>query len=161
MAEMGRPTKYKQEYATQAEKLCRLGATDVEVADFLGIHVSTLYRWSSQHEEFCESLKAGKEIADNRVESSLYRRATGYEREDVKIFMPAGAEDPVYAPYTAHHPPDVTACIFWLKNRKPEEYRDKKDFDVSGNVEHNHKVDLSKLSDEELEIVERIITKSQ
>ena len=53
-----------------------------------------------------------------RVERSLYERANGYSYDAVKIFMPAGAKKPVYAPYIEHVPPDVTAAIFWLKNRR-------------------------------------------
>jgi hypothetical protein len=59
-----------------------------------------------------------------RVERSLYERANGYNFEAVKIFMPPNREKPVYAPYVEHVPPDVTACIFWLKNRDPQHWRD-------------------------------------
>jgi hypothetical protein len=64
-----------------------------------------------------------------RVERSLYERAVGYNYEATKIFMPAGREKPVYAPYIEHVPPDVTACIFWLKNRDPENWRDVQNVD--------------------------------
>ena len=66
----------------------------------------------------------GKAEADKRVERSLYERANGYSYDAVKIFMPAGAKKPVYAPYLEHVPPDVTAGIFCLKNRDPEHWRD-------------------------------------
>lgn len=128
----GRPTSYKNEFAEQARKLCALGATDIEVADFFGVDVRTVYRWKHEHDEFCQSLKAGKEIADDRVERSLYQRAIGYEQEEVKIFMPANAETPVYAPFRAKIAPDVTAGIFWLKNRRGDEWRDKSE------VQNNH-----------------------
>jgi hypothetical protein len=64
------------------------------------------------------------------VERSLYERANGYTYDAVKIFMPAGAKKPVYAPYREHVPPDTTAAIFWLKNRDPAHWRDVQ------NVEH-------------------------
>jgi hypothetical protein len=70
------------------------------------------------------SLKAGKAEADVRVERSLYQRANGYSYEAVKVFMPAGAKKSVYALYVEHMPPDVTACIFWLKNRDPAHWRE-------------------------------------
>ena len=70
------------------------------------------------------ALKIGKAEADNRVERSLYERANGYSYETVKIFMPAGAKKPIYAPYVEHVPPDTTAAIFWLKNRDPAHWRD-------------------------------------
>jgi hypothetical protein len=59
-----------------------------------------------------------------RVERSLYQRAVGYNYEAVKIFMPAGHNKPVYAPYIEHVPPDTTAAIFWLKNRDQQHWRD-------------------------------------
>ena len=128
----GRPTKYDSKFAGQAEKLCQLGATDQEIADFFGIEVRTVYRWKVDNDEFCQALKAGKETADDRVERSLYQRAIGYEQDEVKIFMPAQAADPVYAPFRAKIAPDVTAAIFWLKNRRKDEWRDVKAQEHSG-----------------------------
>lgn len=130
----GRPTDYRDEFAAQAEKLCALGATDIELADFFDVDVRTVYRWKHAHDEFCQALKGGKEIADERVERSLYQRAIGYEQDEVKIFMPAQAEAPVYAPFRAKVAPDVTAAIFWLKNRRGENWRDKQEVEHSGNV---------------------------
>ena len=121
----GRPSKYRPEFAGQAEKLCKLGATDQELADFFEVDVRTIYRWKCEHDAFCQSQRVGKESADARVERSLYQQAIGYEQDEVKIFMPSGADAPVYAPYRARVAPSVTAAIFWLKNRKPEQWRDK------------------------------------
>jgi hypothetical protein len=121
----GRPTKYKDEYAVQAARLCSLGQTDQEIADFFQVSVRTLHRWKGDHKRFCHSLSTAKAPADTRVERSLYQRAIGYEQDAVKIFMPAGAEEPVYAPYRERIAPDTTAAIFWLKNRKPDEWRDR------------------------------------
>ena len=129
---MARPTLYREDYPKQAEKLCALGATDQEIADFFEVDVRTIYRWKAEHEPFCQALKAGKDVADDRVERSLFMRATGYEQDEVKIFMPAGASEPVYAPYRAKVAPDTTACIFWLKNRRREEWRDKLNHEHSG-----------------------------
>lgn len=134
MSERGRPTAYRQEYAEQAAKLCALGATDKEVADFFEVDVRTVYRWKHDHDDFCQSLKVGKDIADERVERSLYQRAIGYEQGEVKIFMPAGADAPVYAPFTAKIAPDVTAAIFWLKNRRSQDWRDKQEVEHSGDL---------------------------
>ena len=88
------------------------------------VSLSAIEKWKRQREDFRNALKVGKAEADNRVERSLYERANSYNYEAVKIFMPANREKPVYAPYVEHVPPDVTACIFWLKNRKPSEWRD-------------------------------------
>lgn len=145
----GRPTAYKPEYAKQATKLALLGATDIEIADFFDVSVATIYRWKHTQDDFCEALKAGKEVCDSRVERSLYQRAVGYEQEEVKIFMPAGADEPVYAPFRAKVAPDVTAAIFWLKNRKSEAWRDRKEVDhqsTDGTMTPKPALDVSKLS---------------
>jgi len=123
----GRPTDYREAYAEGASKLARLGATDAEIADFYNVSVATIYRWKNVHPKFCEALKVGKVEADDRVRRALYHRAVGYEQEAVKIFMPAGKDEPVYAPYTERIAPDTTAAIFWLKNRDPENWRDRKE----------------------------------
>lgn len=124
MAKRGRPSLYRPELAEQARKLCELGATDTELADFFNVDVRTIYRWKHDYEPFCQALKTGKDGADERVERSLYQRAIGYEQDEVKIFMPANASAPVYAPFRAKVAPDVTAAIFWLKNRRRNEWAD-------------------------------------
>jgi hypothetical protein len=119
----GRPTKYKAEYVAQAKKLVQLGATDAELADFFEVTISTISLWKVKHEEFSEALKLGKEVADKRVEEALYHRAMGYSHEDTDIRVVDGCV--VETPMIKHYPPDTTAAIFWLKNRKPAEWRDK------------------------------------
>lgn len=150
---MGRPSSYKPEFAAQAAKLCSLGATDQEMADFFEVNVATLYRWKHDQGEFCEALKAGKQVADDRVERSLYQRAIGYEQDEVKIFMPGGADEPVYAPFRAKIAPDVTAAIFWLKNRRREAWRDV----TETRREVKHTYDFSGVADEDLAELERIV----
>ena len=130
----GRPSKYQPEFAEQARKLCLLGATDRELADFFEVAESTLNLWKLEHPEFSESLKAGKEVADERVERSLYQMAVGYEQDEVKIFMPGGAEAPVYAPYTAKVAPNPGAAIFWLKNRRRDKWREKFEHEHGGTL---------------------------
>ncbi len=125
----GRPTKYRPEFVRHAEKLAMLGATDQEMADFFEVDQRTFYRWRNEHDDFCQALKQGKEHADTRVERSLFQMATGYEQDEVKIFMPAGSPVPVYAPFRAKIAPNVTAAIFWLKNRQPEQWREKREGD--------------------------------
>jgi hypothetical protein len=129
-AKGGRPSSYKPEFAEQAAKLCALGATDIEVADFFGVSDRTIYRWQAQFPEFCQALKSGKEAPNDRVERSLYHRAVGYSFDSVKIFQHQGVI--VEAPYREHVPPDTTAAIFWLKNRRPDLWRDKHDHELAG-----------------------------
>lgn len=119
----GRPTDYKPEFAEQAKKLCELGATDADLADFFSVTDRTIYRWSAKHPEFCHALKAGKETADDRVERSLFHRAVGYSYDSEKVFQFQGAV--VRADTKEHVPPDTTAAIFWLKNRRRDQWRDK------------------------------------
>lgn len=131
---VGRPSSYRAEYAKQAGKLAQLGATDGDLAEFFGVSQQTIDNWKASHKGFLGSLKAGKSEADDRVERSLYQRAIGYEQTSVKIFMPKDAVDPVYAPFRERIAPDTTACIFWLKNRRREEWRDRHDHTHAGKV---------------------------
>lgn len=126
----GRPTKFDEEYITQAEKLCKLGATDMEIADFFEVDVRTIYRWKNENEQFCQALKSGKEISDERVERSLYARANGYEHDEVDLRVVGG--EIVQTPIRKYYPPDTTAAIFWLKNRRAGEWRDRVEQQVSG-----------------------------
>lgn len=121
----GRPSKYRSEMIEQARKLATLGATDREMADFFEVSESTFYLWKLEHPELSEALKQSKEAADERVEHSLYRRALGYSHDAVKIVQVGG--EVVNAPYVEHYPPDTTAAIFWLKNRRPKEWRDRQE----------------------------------
>ena len=122
---MARPTDYRPDYPEQAYKLCLLGATNDEIADFFGVATSTIHEWRSTHEAFSDAITRGKLEADANVASRLYERAMGYKHEAVKIFMPAGADAPVYAEYTEHFPPDTQAASLWLRNRQPAKWRDR------------------------------------
>lgn len=121
----GRPTKFNKDYCRQAEKLCKLSATDKEMADFFGVAKSTLDLWKLKHPEFSDSIKSGKEIADANVAERLYQRAMGYSHEEEKIFCTLG--EVTRADCIKHYAPDTTAAIFWLKNRQPGKWRDKKE----------------------------------
>lgn len=126
----GRPSEFKEEFVEQARKLCELGATDDEMADFFGVHRVTLYRWKLEYPEFCNAIKSAKEIADERVERSLYQKATGYdvtEEEAVKVKREQYKEEVEVVEVRKHVPADTTAAIFWLKNRRKDEWRDKQE----------------------------------
>lgn len=149
---MARPTKYRAEFSEQAIKLCRLGATDKELADFFGIGEATLNRWKKDHQVFRESIKSGKEMADAEVADKLFKRATGYSHDAVKIVADAKTGAQHIVPYTEHYAPDTTAAIFWLKNRRPDLWRDVNRHELTGKdggpVEHKS---LADMTDEELE----------
>lgn len=107
------------------EGWARDGLTDEQIAHNMGIHVSTLYAWKNQYSEISEALKRGKEVVDRLVENALLKRALGYEYEEVreKFEMGVCTERTVTKKEVV---PDTTAQIFWLKNRKPQEWRDKR-----------------------------------
>lgn len=115
----------------QAENLiliegwARDGLTDEQIAHNMGIATGTLYRWKEEHREICEALKRGKAVVDRMVENALLKRALGYEYEEVREKYELGVctERIVTKKEVI---PDTTAQIFWLKNRKPEEWRDKR-----------------------------------
>ena len=129
----GRPTDYDPDILPKLPLLVDSGATDTEVADALGVSVRTVYRWKNEHPEFRQALKLTKDQADERVETSLFRRATGYEIDAVKIFCGKGGRV-TKVPYQEHVPPDTTAMIFWLKNRRPAEWRDKIEQEITGDA---------------------------
>lgn len=149
MAKRGRPSKYKEEYAEQAYKLCLLGATDKELADFFHVNEDTINEWKKKYEDFSESLKKGKTIADATVAERLYQRAIGYVHPETKIISYEGMiTDKIEV--EKHYPPDPTAAIFWLKNRQRDKWRDKQEVEHTGEQTINNKVDFSHLTTEQI-----------
>lgn len=126
----GRPTSYREEYADWALKLTKLGATDKDMAEAFEVTEQTLNNWKQAHPEFFESIKKGKAIADAEVASKLFHRATGYEHPEDDIKSVNG--EIVITPTVKHYPPDTTAAIFWLKNRRPDLWRDKVESALTG-----------------------------
>ena len=143
---MGRPSKYKKEYCEQAAKLCRLGAIDEDIADFFNVSFQTLNTWKIKHPEFLESLKRAKRNHDDKnVVRSLLERATGYSHPDTHITNFQGKI--TITPITKHYPPSEAACIFWLKNRDPDNWRDKPQ---GGGVELDDFIELMRLASERM-----------
>ena len=140
----GRKSEYRIEYADQALKLCLLGATDKELSD----SEQTLNKWKKDYPEFLESLKKGKNIADANVASRLYNRAIGYNCKATK-FATSNGKITDSKEFIEHYPPDTTAAIFWLKNRQPEKWRDKKEVDANVNLGD----ELESLTDEQLQAI--------
>lgn len=135
---MGRPSKYQANFPERAKALADQGATDREIAQALGIAESTYYEFRNAHPEFSEAVKVGKDRADDRVEAALYRKATGYSFDSEKIFQYEGS--PVRAQTVEHVPPSDTAAIFWLKNRRPDLWRDKTETTTTIQVEWKSRV---------------------
>lgn len=133
----GRPSKYDPHTTPIiARGLAKGGATDLEIADALEINADTLYRWQARYPAFSDALKCGKGPVDERTVRSLYRRAIGYSFDAVKIHVLRDGTV-IRVPYREHVPPDTTACIFWLKNRDRENWRDKIDHEHAGAVSVN------------------------
>jgi hypothetical protein len=133
------------------EGWARDGLTDEQIADNMGIHVSTLYEYKKKYPELSEALKKGKEVIDRQVENALLKRALGYEYQEVKRELKHNKETGkkemmITEVKTKEVQPDTTAQIFWLKNRKPDEWRDKQQIDVTSKEEH-----ISGMSKEERE----------
>ncbi|MBQ3349193.1 MAG: hypothetical protein IJG38_02230 [Thermoguttaceae bacterium] len=128
---MARPTKYEPKYHNDwAWSLAILGATDREIAQSMGISLSTLNKWKNDFPEFSDSLKAGKESADAHVERSLYRLATGVTVKRRKVLDRSVAGQAVSTDKQGEEyeiPPNPTAIIFWLKNRQPQKWRDRRE----------------------------------
>lgn len=123
----------------KVEGWARDGLIDEQIAGNMGISCATLHEWKNRFPEFSEALKKGKEVADLEVENALFRRACGYKTIEVKHAPRLNKETgetalEVISETEKEIPPDVTACIFWLKNRKPEQWRDGKALDVSGKL---------------------------
>lgn len=121
----GRPESWSETWITQAAFMARNGATDAEMAKELGCALSTFYLRMNQYPAFSEAVNAGKAAYDQRVENSLARRAIGYEHETEKVFS-----NGLRVKVVEHVPPDTTAQIFWLKNRRPNEWRDRKETEI-------------------------------
>lgn len=101
--------------------MCRLGAIDTEIADYLDISRATLHRWRVVHEGLAEAMIIGKDHADRRVEDALFRNAVGYTHEVEKVFNVNGVL--IHESFNEHVLPNSTSQIFWLKNRKSKEWR--------------------------------------
>lgn len=146
----GRPPRYKKEFTELAYNYCLLGATDKKLASFFNVCVSTIDKWKKSHPEFLQSIKKAKEFADGEVVKSLYDRATGYEHPDTHISNYQGGI--TKTKITKHYPPDTTAMIFWLKNRQPELWRDKRETEISGKIQTEALIPVT-LEDLETQII--------
>ncbi|MBS5595679.1 transposase [Peptostreptococcus sp.] len=129
------------------EGWARDGLTDEQIAKNMGVRTSTLYDWKKKYSEISESLKRGKEVVDRAVENALLKRALGYSytettKELVETKMIVTKE------VVKEVQPDTTAQIFWLKNRRPDIWRDRKDLEAK--VDVNQQDPFKDMTKEEL-----------
>lgn len=137
------------EWAEDADKLLLLeswardGLTEEQIANNMGIAVKTLYNWKKKSLPILQALKKGREISDYEVENALFKRATGFTTTEQVVSSKKVVEyrdgkrvkevsEPCVIEVEKYYPPDTTADIFWLKNRKPEQWRDKQNMEFSG-----------------------------
>ena len=120
--------KYQQwlepEGLTLLEGWARDGLTDEQIAGNIGINTSTLYDWKNKFPKISEALKKGKEVVDIQVENALLKRALGYEFQETRVEK-SDKDGTKIIQTLKHIPADTTAQIFWLKNRRPDKWRDK------------------------------------
>lgn len=142
----GRPPK-KMLFWLEPENLIRIegwardGLTEAQIAEKMEVSLNSIWQWKKKSEEFSNALKNGKDVVDRKVENSLLKRALGYEYEETtkEVFeIPSGTNGEKQKrthikTTTKFVPPDVTAQIFWLKNRKPAEWRDKQVIESTAN----------------------------
>lgn len=143
MARAGPKGKYRDwltdEGLTKVRGWARDGLTNEQIAHNMGIGITTLYEWQAKFAEFTDALKKGKEVVDREVENALLKRAMGYTYDEV---TQEAVTDPdtgaktlkVTRRVTKEVAPDTTAQIFWLKNRKPQEWRDKQELQHEGDL---------------------------
>jgi len=141
----GRKTKFRKSFCKVLEDMMKDGATDTQIADVLKIHVSTLYQYLQDYPEFNDARKRGEKIIVEKVKGALIQRALGYEYEETEQKISknraTGAEVPILLKRVKKQmAPDVGAIIFWLKNKAPDEFKDKFEFD--GEALKNIKVEV-------------------
>ncbi len=134
----------------QLEQWASLGLSKFEIAEKMGVGVKTLEKYKQQYKEIGEALDKGKSSADDKVENALLKRALGYEYTEVYHERVLNKETGEYEfvltkEVTKDVKPDISAQLFWLKNRRPEQWRDKKEIEVESTINTT-----SDLSDEEL-----------
>lgn len=132
-----------EEGLLQLEAWARDGLTNEQIAANMGITRETLRVWCNTYSVISATLKRGKEVVDIQVENALLKRALGYTYKEVtreKIFNPETGQYELMPTkeVTKEVVPDTTAQIFWLKNRRPEQWRDKRDVSVEGELNTNN-----------------------
>ena len=135
----GRPTDYDpEEHPAAARLLTGNGATLLDLAKHFGVAPSTIGEWKLRHPLFSASIDLGRKDQTDKVERSLFERATGYTYPSEKIVVVSQGNNMGSSvervDIKEHVPPDVGAAIHWLKNRRPEEWKDKQDLNVSGSI---------------------------
>ena len=120
MNHRGRPTLYRPEYPDLARRFCQLGGTNEDLADYFEVSRSTIDEWLRVHDAFAEAVRRGRDGIDMVVADQLLSRIMGYTHEGRKYVLYKGEEKEIR--HVQHYPPDVQACIFWLRNRRRKQW---------------------------------------
>ena len=159
MAKSGANEWLEEDKLTLLKGWARNGLTNQQIAHNMGINPKTLYDWMNKNEVFREALKKTKEVVDIEVENALFKKALGYNVTVQKAFKlkdiiynengkkVSETERIEYAEEEIHVPADTTAQIFWLKNRKRNDWRDKVEYEANNEELNKVKELLTKISD--------------
>ncbi|MEB7449883.1 helix-turn-helix domain-containing protein [Staphylococcus chromogenes] len=131
------------EKLVQIQGWARDGLTMDQIAYNMGITKPTLYKWQKKNDNLVNALKVGRDSTDRQVENALFKNAIGFHYTEEQI-----TDDGEVVEVQKYSKPNTTAQIFWLKNRKPDEWREKQNVEHEGTVNQN--MNISKLTDEEL-----------
>ena len=123
MAKRGRTPSYTPDYCTFAYKFCLLGATNEDLAELFGVSRNTIGNWLARYPEFKKAMQDGRDVADADVAQALLHKAKGFTHTDVKILQIEGEARPVE--YSRYFPPDTQAAMFWLRNRRRKQRRER------------------------------------
>jgi hypothetical protein len=151
MATRGRKNKYKTDVQTrlnEVEEWAKMGLSNEQIAHNLGITPKTFYEWQNKYSDFSEAIKRGKDVADFEVVNALHKKATGFSHTYIGGVSETG--EPIEC--EKYFAPDTVAAIFWLKNRRPQEWKDKQEqeIELKGEMKHEVNQQVKELSTEEL-----------
>lgn len=159
----GRPSQVDVIDRDEVTRLCMLGLTNRQLAQFYDVNETTIDRWIADNESFERAVKDGRVHADANVAKALYQRAIGCSHDDEYISTYQGV--PVVVPTKKHYPPDPNAAFKWLSVRRKEHWAEITRLEHSGpnggpiETQRTIRIDLSDLSDAELDILEQLHTK--
>ncbi len=148
------PGKWNDTMGYRAMFLASLGLTEKEIAVALNIHQESIYYWKRTKPEFLEALEKGKLEYTHRVENSMVENANGYNHPAIHFSNHPLTGEVIQTHYTKHYPPNVTAGIFYLKNRARDRWQDV--HRIEGEVQHRHLLDLTNCSQEQLRVLKTV-----
>lgn len=151
----GPKVNYRDDMPERAYKLCLLGLNNAALATAFGVSVSTVEYWYRYYFEFMRAVDLGRVNADANVAAALYKRAIGYQEDDLHISVYRG--DVIATPIKRNIVPDVTAQQFWLKSRQRDQWGDKAQLDVNNNLSPHVRLDMSVLDEGEIAVLHKLV----